>query len=321
MKNKKKIITSAVAISAATTLLFGGTFAWQSISQTALNEKSATINPGGRLHDDFNGENKDVYVENFGREDLFVRIRLDEYFEIVVNEGESCESTTVITTDATKGNTGSYVTHKFDAENATDNWWEWTTGGKTVYMPTFNKDKDSLEADMNGTYKEDYKDYKTYTVGQESKDQVVYDKDINNNDMDNNIEDGEKIYETHKAVETPTASLLSMEEWNNKNEDEKIGYYWVYDSDGWVYYAKPVEPGEATGLLLDKISLTQTMNDSYYYAISVVCEMITADDLGQSDETGFFDTYSTTKPSQNALELLKTIGVTVTESTSGEASE
>lgn len=317
MKNKKKIITSAVAISAATTLLFGGTFAWQSISQTALNEKSATINPGGRLHDDFNGENKDVYVENFGDEDLFVRIRLDEYFEIVVNEGGSSESTTVITKNATKADTSTYVTHKFDGENATDSWWKWTTGGKTVYMPTFNKDKDSLEADMNGTYREDYEDYVTYTVGQEITKEAVYDTDINN-DMDNN---SKKIKETHYVAETPTASLLSMDEWLNKNDDEKIGDYWVYDSDGWVYYAKPVEWGEATGLLLDKISLTQTMNDSYYYAINVVCEMITADDLGQSDNTGFFDTYSTTEPSANALKLLKTIGVTVTESTSGEASE
>ena len=71
---------TAVAVSAA--ILLGGTYAWQSISQTALNEKIVEVNPGGRLHDDFDGTNKDVYVENFGDTPIFARVRLDEYMEI-----------------------------------------------------------------------------------------------------------------------------------------------------------------------------------------------------------------------------------------------
>ena len=64
MTSKKKIAASAVEVGTAAVLALGGTFAWQSISQEALNEAMDTINPGGRLHDDFNGQNKDVYVEN-----------------------------------------------------------------------------------------------------------------------------------------------------------------------------------------------------------------------------------------------------------------
>ena len=84
-KTQKRKVTSAVtAVVAAAVILLTGTFAWQSISQTALNETTVTyVNPGGRLHDDFNGSNKDVYVENFSSYDtggvpIFARVRLDE---------------------------------------------------------------------------------------------------------------------------------------------------------------------------------------------------------------------------------------------------
>ena len=76
MANKKKIATSVAAVAMAATMLLGGTFAWQSISQTALNEASDIVNPGGRLHDDFDGTNKDVYVENFADDPIYARVRL-----------------------------------------------------------------------------------------------------------------------------------------------------------------------------------------------------------------------------------------------------
>jgi len=38
------------------------------------------VNPGGRLHDDFNGtDDKNIYVENFGTQPIFARIMLKEY--------------------------------------------------------------------------------------------------------------------------------------------------------------------------------------------------------------------------------------------------
>ena len=84
MTNKKKIAASIGAVGMAAVIALGGTFAWQSINQQALNEAMDTVNPGGRLHDDFNGRNKDVYVENFTEDGtaIFARVRLDEYMEI-----------------------------------------------------------------------------------------------------------------------------------------------------------------------------------------------------------------------------------------------
>src|SRR5699024_1901336 len=82
MKNKRKVLASVSAVALSAAIILSGTFAWQSINQTAKNEVAGEgINPGGRLHDDFNGETKKVYVENFGEENIFARIRLDEYME------------------------------------------------------------------------------------------------------------------------------------------------------------------------------------------------------------------------------------------------
>jgi hypothetical protein len=71
-----------VAVLLALVLLLSGTYAWTAISQRAQNEIYDTINDGGRLHDDYDGNNKDVYVENFGQAPIFVRVRLDEYMEV-----------------------------------------------------------------------------------------------------------------------------------------------------------------------------------------------------------------------------------------------
>lgn len=325
MASKKKILTSAVAVATAAALLLGGTFAWQSISQTALNEKEASINPGGRLHDDFNGVNKDVYVENFADNDIFARVRLDEYFEIIANKGiEGAETTDVITVGATKDDTDTYLTHKFDAANTTDNYWNWITGGSKTYMPTFNKNKDSLKADINGTlgYTDEegnadpYGDYVEYTDGQTVIANAVYDADSNNVEETDGSGVAE-VEETHTAAVTGNGRLISMAEWlalSDEYSEEMQGNYWVYDADGWCYWSSPIKAGNATGLLLNEIELKSVMEDSYYYAINVVGQFITADDLGKDDNTGFYAD-AARQPSANALTLLGKIGVEVSTDT------
>ena len=84
---KRKLISAITAVAVSAAILLGGTYAWQSISQQALNEKIVEVNPGGRLHDDYDGTNKDVYVENFGDTPIFARVRLDEYMEIGAGAG------------------------------------------------------------------------------------------------------------------------------------------------------------------------------------------------------------------------------------------
>ena len=362
MANKRVVATiTAVATSAA--LLLGGTMAWQSISQTALNEASAVVNPGGRLHDDFNGENKDIYVENFADEEIFARIRLDEYFDIRMDDSDgdgTPDIIDIITETGTKlddaGNIitpvwndpSTFATHYFHKANEADPYWEWITGGQTAYMPTFNKNKDSLRADINGTLKgpdgkypwetvpatgelseDEYDDYTAYSVGDIATDDEWYDRDSNDveefetdtnddyvldafgNKIPLNDPDHVRVEEDteHTAKNTGTGMLISMEEWKALPANMQIGPYWVYDADGWVYWAQPIQPDTATGLLLDGIELRTVMDDGWYYAINAVGQFITADDLGKGTATGFYDPNGGPEPSADALVLLNTIGV------------
>lgn len=366
MKNKK-LISSVIAVALAAGILLGGTFAWQSISQQALNEVYGFVNPGGRLHDDFNEVtnpavdttrqfDKNVYVENFTSlvEDgvqVFARIRLDEYMEIGPGAG---------TNDADKGATSLVPGSVFDQKNTwkthipneTDPfhaYWNWTMGGEngdgsTVYMPTFNKNKDSLQADVNGTFAgkdgvpfDDYKPYAkdeksgvygminaiydadTARDGDEETDELARDGRNVNSIIDGTITlpNGYNVYvtvesEEHIAKETEKGSVITMADWLALPADQKQGNFWVWDIDGWAYWAAPINPDTATGLFLDGIARTpEIINEDWYYGINVVAQFVTADDLGRDDGTGFYDAEAGAAPSFEALQLLSAIGVKV----------
>lgn len=331
-KIRYRLLAAAAAVTAALGILSGGTLAWQSISQTALNEASDVVNPGGRLHDDFNGENKDVYVENFAEEPIYARIRLTEYFEVGREAGFHLEDENrtgfeVITAGATYGKAENYNIHYFHMENLTSPYWNWQTGGQTVYMPTFNMNKDSIQADINGTLEgmdgvvtasitdDRYSDYVVYTVGDTLTDTEEHDVDTNSQDEGEEAVENVntvKVDATHTAQATGTGTLISMEKWLAKlDSGEDTGDFWVYDDDGWVYWSEPILPNTATGLLLDGIELKRVMDDSWFYIINVTAQFITADDVGQSDNTGFFDPEQGSAPTENALRLLSEIGVQV----------
>ncbi len=356
MADRKKLLTSVVALGTAAVLALGGTFAWQGLNQTALNEGSDIVNPGGRLHDDFDGTNKDVYVENFtdpdqGGEDIYARIRLEEYFEIIMNKGvEGAETSNVLlgSKDTVDGETTyTYELYKFEDTNKNDDgsfkaavtadgnsYWNWAVGGsdEVYYMPTFNKNKDSLAADTNGNYVDavggissrdgtQYENYVQYAAGESKTATEIYDGDTNTldevgTDFENlanyaeNIVTVEGVTHEAKLLEETTA-LVSMADW--LAGDRAAGNYWVYDTDGWVYWANPIKAGETTGRLLDGIALAGVMDDTWYYAINVVAQFITGDDAGKADNTGFYDTAAGAAPTADAEILLTTIGVELGE--------
>ena len=166
-------------------------------------------------------------------------------------------------------------------------------------MPTFNKNKDSLAADINGTFagpdgdpatdNDRYGDYVNYTLGEQKTGSAVYDADADEEDEGEAAVEGVDIEtreETHAAKATQNATVLSMAEW--KAQGAPRGKYWVYDTDGWAYWAEAIQPGEATGMLLDGIELQKNLTD-WYYAIKVTAQFATADDLGsKTDSDGFF---------------------------------
>lgn len=338
VKKHKKAASAAAAVTLAAAILLSGTFAWQSISQTATNKASGYANPGGRLHDYFNGENKDVFVENFTdpNEDgvpIFARIRLDEYMEIGSGAGDpdavGRDVEVIGKADADINDPTTWITHlpghlpggePGNTHTPMHEYWEWEMGGQTNYMPTFNKDKNSLEADINGTYEgpdgtdgetegdtEDrYGDYVEYgsaydvTEGADGqdpsytlKDPVPENGELIYSETGTEVgTDGTEIAQdvTHYAKPTQNARVITMDEWLAMPEDEQIGPYWVYDNDGWAYWAQPIEPGETTGLLLNGIKPQREPDEEWYYAINVVGQFATAGDWGSADDqTGFYE--------------------------------
>ena len=315
-KDRRRPIAAGISLVLIAAIMLTGTFAWQSISQNVVNEVGVKgLNVGGRLHDDFNGENKDIYVENFGNEPILARVRLDEYMEIGAGaglkadkEGKNKAEPVVEGTDI--DDVATWTTHVPVAENVSDcdtegrelhTYFDWEMGGSTIFMPTFNKNKDSLKSDVNGTFagpdgdpstKEDrFEDYQEYTDKQQVKGDAVYDADDNTVDEGDGSAEGvnhKTIEETHTAKPTQTGTVITMAKW--KEDGSQPGKYWVYDTDGWAYWAEAIQPGEATGLLLSKISLKQQMSDDWYYGINAVAQFATDDDLGDQDEsTGFYE--------------------------------
>ena len=303
---RKKQLSAVIAAVLVVVIAMTGTYAWRSISQTALNEAAAGSNPGGRLHDDFDGENKDIYVENFSDTDyIFARIQLREYMETGKDAGldknNPARDAVPVMAGTDINNTASWTVHTPGASHASfhSTYWKWTMGGSTVYMPTFNKNKDSLAADINGTFagpdgdpateNDRYGDYVDYILGQQKTDDAVYDADADEDDEGAAAVEGEDILtqeEIHTAKQTQSATVLTMAEW--KAQGSPTGKYWVYDTDGWAYWAEAIEPGEATGLLLDGIELQKHLSD-WYYAIHVSAQFATGDDIGNKvDGTGFF---------------------------------
>lgn len=377
MASKKKLLTSAVALGMAAVLALGGTFAWQSINQTAVNEGSDIVNPGGRLHDDYDGEtgDKDVYVENFTGEygeDIYTRIRLEEYFKVAVNtgHGNKDESDVIGSTETDEEGNVTYNYRIFtgydtldenntvsacvdttgEGKNSTDtSYFKWTMGSEdsetVYYMPTFNLNKDSLVADVNGSYTkgigvisdadagDQYEARTYYEFEQTLEGTEIYDADENTIDEVGDDFDNLEQYVTDGNIKTKEAThaakalsgtngLISMEDWLALLEESENGYdsnvhggYWVYDTDGWVYWSGSISAGNTTGLLLDSIEMTEVMDDGWYYGLNVVAQFITKNDMGQKNGTGFYDAAAGAAPTENALKLLKAIGVNTDEAT------
>ena len=343
---------AVIAVIAALAIMLSGTLAWQSISQRAQNLMTTEINPGGRLHDDFSGPNgtKDVYVENYGTQNIYARVRLDEYMEVGDGAGKytvtEADDTTIIKKDAeneavslvdgaTYEDETTWTTHIpgeselgegtelgfADGYETFHKYWKWSFGGSTTYMPTFNKDNTNLTADINGTYAgkegtsghyDDYVNYNTEEYKTTGK--------IGTATYTPETDGGESVTleETHAAKETLTAAVITMAAYSEKSAEEKAEFIgWVYDSDGWAYWSQAIEPGTATGLLLDKVE-NATKNGvqlippkNSFYVINVIGEFVTADDIGSKEGgTGFYSNGGTL-PSSDALALLRGIGVEI----------
>jgi len=339
-KNLKRKLAGIMSAVIALAIILTGTFAWSAVSQRATNPLEDITLSGGRIHDHFDGANKDVFAENFGTNPLFVRIQLLEFMEVnglifgedaVRNQPHTWSVHTpynnnpAMNDNAEHGSFRDYVT--------------WNIGGSTWFMPTFNQRTYAdrrLETDTSG-YGIDWA-ASPGNVGVGDPTQTAewqrwtgpvggpYVATGTFNDGRPNFwQDGDSAYEylyyteinvvtgnatnhvstdrvRHYAQETNNAVVMTMEQWQDAGRNP--GNFWVIDADGWAYWAAPLMPGEATGLLLSGINVTPPQG-SWFYAIHVVGEFADASGLEDWEDSDFG------APSPDAEELLNIIrGIT-----------
>ena len=260
-------------------LLVAGTFAWTNFEASIINfftgsgadgsdggdNGGTTPSPGGTLHNDISDEDgyehfRDVYVENWGTEPLIVRIKLSEYMEVgpgaglknnpLENQAVSIDNNAsrsiddVSTWTPFDGNMDQINRNQDTDGVSIRDYWQWTMGGQKHFFPA--------PEDRRGIVDDNGMDFVSTTSP----------AFITGDDLEN-------------AKETLNAEVLTMSEWISNGEP--LGHYWVVDVDGYSYWAAPLEPGEATGLLLHKVELLREPTEDYFYGIFVDAQMATID--------------------------------------------
>jgi len=261
---KKKLYSVAAAV-AVGSLLLTGTFAWTNFNSSVINslfgrgtgQTTPGTTPGGTLHNDFveGKDYRDVYVENWGSEPMIVRIMLSEYMEL----GEGAGNRNGTDNHAVSIVEGALIDdvntwRRFDgnleygSSGYFRNYWKWTMGGQKLYFPAPEALRGTRDA--NGV------------------DFVSTRSPVGNTD-------GLEIPSVYRV--TLNSEVISMDEWISRGMP--IGHYWVVDTDGYSYWAAPLAPEEATGLLLHKVELVNRPELDFFYAINVDAHMATIDDV------------------------------------------
>jgi hypothetical protein len=218
------------------------------------------------LHDDFNGINKDVYVENLGDSPVYVRVKMAEYLQI----GNS--SLLISYTDENeKGDPLDVTTWAMHT---------WTTATDTVCT--------NEAATCHSYY--------AWTLGTEDTEQKYYLSGITESDSDghgglseeefNDLAENAKVtigtVTTYKRATAVSSNPMMLSEYleilqkdeNDLDEDDKEilnTARWLLDTDGWAYWSQPLQPNKATNLLLDAVEPIDTTHpyDNWVYNIDV----------------------------------------------------
>ena len=325
--NKRKAAAAVAAVVLVSTLAVSGTFAWTAMSQGALNQVQGTANPGGRLHDDFNGTNKDIYVENYGDQLIFARVQLTQYMETGVGSNSATQTTSLVSGATLADKSTWSVWTPGDVNSPGDpfaTYWDWQTGGSTVYMPTFNMDNNSLATDITGNGELGVGSY-TYSVSSDITDnsaplnpnsasgaagQYTAGQSVSGTEY---YADGVTAMATHTAKDTGDGKVMTMADWNALGVTDPAKQAstacWVVDTDGWAYWSQPIKPGSATGLLLNGITLKSDMHTDWYYAIDATADLVSQNEISDVMPGGKTD-WTVSGFSADAQALLKTISVT-----------
>lgn len=264
---RRKALSAILAIAMIATMLLSGTLAYYYRTKATNTLRSAKKEVVG--HDDFvvakdgMSYNKDVYVENIGETNVYVRVQLQEDFTL--NGKKIVDTLTHIPAKTADGNTNVTIGTATGDSNSGDNdihkYFTWTMGnvenGAKYYRSAEDPIllEDNVAKDNTGT------------------------KYVANTDFVRKTAYGPVITLTayKKLAENPDAELGA--------NIQKSFVGWVVDeTTGWAYWSQMLKPGETTGMLLDAVTATNYAKTAlagaeYEYNIHVNFESVDETDL------------------------------------------
>ena len=80
---------------------------------------------------------------------------------------------------------------------------------------------------------------------------------------------------------TPDARVVSIADYLLNNDEWRAAFIgWIYDTDGFAYWSQPLYQHDVTGLLLHKVTTSDSIKGSdYYYAIDVIAQAVDINDI------------------------------------------
>ncbi|MCL2004295.1 MAG: BspA family leucine-rich repeat surface protein [Oscillospiraceae bacterium] len=242
----RRVFASALAVTTAAAIVIAGTYGWSAISQFAKGTADgATQNGGGETQ---TGPGGRLHFD-FDRESGAAEV----YAENFGTEPLFVRARLNVTTDLTD----SEVSYSF--------------GGSKIFMPTFLKDSTVLYSDVTGDAidpeREDapVPEFPDYTENQTKTDTAYYTDQTN-------------ALATHKAKSTIVGDApIAIADWDKAPVNR-----WFRDSDGWYYWGAPLQPGDATSLLLNAIEFKADRSD-WEFVILPEAEFVDIDDANKFD--------------------------------------
>ncbi len=317
---KKRTIIAMLAVLCALALLLMGTFAYYSMVN-AVNEFGSDNDNSAVLHDDYDEDyddseeeyDKDIYVENDGSVDLFIRVTLEEYLEL--DGTYKLPAFAVYDEDQ-----GIYIGWHRHAYSTTEAGYVCTDCGKSFHAYfAWEMGSESIQV-----YKKaDLEDKIAGTAYRYRRDELTgaMEDTWQTTAGSGGIPGPGSSYDDEVWDEIPACEVITMAEYWQEVEkfeqDAQEGINpaewkgWILDSDGWAYWSQQLCSGETTGLLLSKVTKRENPPaEAYFYGIHAVLDAADGLDVAAwlDEDTTTIDGESPDVATEEAIRLLKAIG-------------
>jgi|GEM_PF-1912424 len=294
-KNKdSNRIATIMAVVLSLALILAGTYAFTDFAQHSTNPFSGGEEVSVTLNDNYtppvewlSGQtvNKQVSVTNTDQSNrnVYVRLQLKEYMEsynlVPVQESGG---NVLFATYADGANKGEFMTWA-DAVAGGYDYTEYIVNGVS-YARTSN---DELRNGIYGKAMYIYSDLNIY--GTADKADYIHDEQ-HTDECDYNVHmwDGASLANRNDASDTISdyiswtlgTDVMLMSDWLTSGKP--TGNFWVLDdtdSEGWLYWATAIAPGESTSNILESVTLDVMPGASFEYYIHIDMEAVTLEDL------------------------------------------